>query len=434
VRSIHRLTDHKVSKLLKSGTRRRHADGGGLYLQCNGKGQGSWVFVSKRSGKESAVGLGSIAAVSLDAAREQAERLRQAAHEGNSLKAVVARSHGKTFEDAARALIADLAPSWKDPSTRKGWHSQLLGEVIDADSNVKGKAKPDYCAALRPMSVDAITTEHILNVLRPIWHTKHRAAERLRSRIERSIGHAIAVDWRPFDKGNPASWNDRIKYVLPAPPDATEHHRAIPYTEIQVLMHALRPCETVAARALEFTILIAGRGKETRLLKWDEVYLDSEEIRIPAPRMKKKRRHIVPLSARAIEILREMQAFGAQGYVFPSRRRKPLSEMAFTQLLKRLDFWDVTTAHGLRSTFRDWAGDQTDFAKEVVEFCLAHKVKDESEAAYRRTTAVEKRRELMRLWGVYCTAQTPTPDRRSHDIARKQRARGRQHLRLVGAR
>jgi hypothetical protein len=177
--------------------------------------------------------------------------------------------------------------------------------------------------------------------------------------------------------------------------------------------------------------MLGGVWRAGRTYLMRSFYLDAEEIGIPAPRMKEGRRHIVPLSTRAIEILREMRAFGTYGYVFSSRRRKELSGMAFTQLLKRLGFWDVMTSRGLRSTFRDWAGDKTDFHNEVVEFCLAHKVMDKSEAAYRRSTAVAKRRELMRLWGAYCTAQAPRPNRRSTDVARRQRARGH-HLRLVG--
>jgi integrase len=181
-------------------------------------------------------------------------------------------------------------------------------------------------------------------------------------------------------------------------------------------MQALRASDTVAARALEFTTLTAARSPEVREMLWCEIDFDSKEWKVPARRIKTNRQHIAPLSPRGLAILKEMRKFGTTGYVFPGRSvNRPLSDMAFSLVLDRLGYGAMTTTHGLRSTFRDWAGDETDFAREVIEFALAHGVKDESEAAYRRSTALEKRRALMNQWARYCQ-QKPKPNRRSAKV------------------
>jgi integrase len=219
--------------------------------------------------------------------------------------------------------------------------------------------RADYCAALRPVPVAQITTEHVLKVIGPIWHRIPETASRVRIRIEMILSYAATLGWR--SRENPAAWRNNIKHLLPKRSRSVEHLEALPVNETPSLMQALRANDKVSSRALEFTILTGVRSNESREMEWEEVDFGAKEWRIPKERMKAARGHIVPLSPRAVAILEEMRAISTTTYVFQSRKGKPLSDMAFSQVLDRLGFGDRTTTHGLRSTFRDWAGDNTEF-------------------------------------------------------------------------
>jgi integrase len=248
----------------------------------------------------------------------------------------------------------------------------------------------------------------MLKVLEPIWKAKPETGSRVRGRIE------VILDWaksRGLRQGeNPARWRGHLQYQLPARSKVrrVKHHAALPYTELPDFMIALRAQEGVAARALEFTILTAARTGETIGATWHEPNLPEKLWTVPADRMKAAKEHRVPLSTRALAILREAESARVAGndYVFPGgKRNKPLSNMGMAAVLRRMGRGDITV-HGFRSTFRDWAAERTNFPSDVVEMALAHVVGNKVEAAYRRGDLFEKRRRLMAEWASYCN--TPT--------------------------
>jgi integrase len=285
-----------------------------------------------------------------------------------------------TFGEAADALIESMASSWRNEKHRRQWKMTLTV----------------YCEPLRSKSVAEVGTEDVLKVLQPLWKTKPETASRLRGRIERVFDFARARGQRTGE--NPARWRGHLDAILPRRAKLTRgHHKAMPFDEVPAFMAALREREGVAPRALEFTILTAARSGEVLGARWDEVNLEACVWTVPAARMKAGREHRVPLSAPAVEILRQMEHKRLGEYVFPGMRSgRPLSVMALEMVLRRMKV-DVTV-HGFRSAFRDWAGERTHFPREVAEAALAHLVGDAVERAYRRGDALEKRRKLMDAW------------------------------------
>jgi len=300
-----------------------------------------------------------------------------------------------TFRQCASAYIEAKRAGWKNAKHRQQWQNTL-------DSY----AHP----IIGDLPIGTIDTPVILDVLRPIWTTKPDTAKRLRGRIEAVLSFAMAAGYR--NPGlNPARWQGHLDQTLARPSDIrdVEHHAALPYAVMPAFMTDLRAQDGVAAKAFEFTILSAARTGETIGARWAEINLKDKTWTVPADRMKGGRLHIVPLSDRAVTILDSVkpadQSSGA--FVFPGRQsNKPLSNMAFLMLLRRMGRDDLT-AHGFRSTFADWAGDCTGVDQQTREFALAHGVSDKTEAAYRRGTAIEKRRVLMRTWSDYCTKKPP---------------------------
>ena len=250
-----------------------------------------------------------------------------------------------------------------------------------------------------------MTTDNVLNVLRPIWHTKAETAVRLRGRIESVLTAATVKGLRLGE--NPARWRGHLAELLPARNKVApvEHHAALPFAELPAFFLRLQAADGLGARALELAILTAGRTGEVLGAPWAEIDLDAALWTIPAPRMKAKREHRVPLSAPAVTLLRKLAAIRESEFVFAGQRiSQTLSNMALLMALRRMKRSDLT-AHGFRSTFRDWAAETTPFPSEVVEMALAHAVGDKVEAAYRRGDLFKKRRELMEAWGCYCTGQ-----------------------------
>ena len=284
----------------------------------------------------------------------------------------------------ADAYIATHRPGWRSKKHADQWE-MTLGDT--------------YCAALRKIAVDKIARTDVLEVLQPIWLTKAETASRIRGRIE-TVLEAAGVEGGPrYGMANPARWKGSLKHSLPKRSKlARGHHKAVPYKEMPTFMAALGTRNGVAASALEFKILTTARSGEVRGMKWSEVDIAAKTWTVPAERMKGGKEHIVPLCDRALAIL-ETPQIGE--LVFPGMKGQPLSDMSLSAVMNRMKV-DATPHGTARSSFRDWAGDETNFQHEVIEFCLAHGVDDETEAAYRRSTAIEKRREVLTAWEAYC--------------------------------
>lgn len=341
------------------------------------------------------MGLGSSRDVSLAEAREKAASVRRQVTDG--LDPVAERRRAKvtipTFGEAADAFIKTMAPQFRNAKHIDQWRMTL--EI--------------YAASLRGKTVDDITTEDILGVLRPIWQTKNETASRLRGRLERVLDAAKAQGHR--SGSNPAAWRNHLALLLPQRQKLQRgHHAAMPFTEVPTFLGQLRWRDAMAARSLEFVILTAARTGEALGATWREIDTSSKVWTVPAARMKGGREHRVPLSPRVLHILTEMAAFGCErdDYLFPSiKRSRPLSGMAMDMLLRRMGL-DVTV-HGFRSSFREWCGELSNYPREVAEAALAHVVGDATERAYRRGDALEKRRQLMESWAEFCEAKTAVP-------------------------
>jgi integrase len=261
----------------------------------------------------------------------------------------------------------------------------------------------EYAAPLRSKHVDEITTEDVLAVLQPIWREKPETASRLRGRIEAVLDAARARGFIPRNEANPARWRGHLDHLLPKRGKLSRgHHAALPYAELPAFLASLREREAVAALALEFTILTAARSGEVLGARWLEIDLATKVWAVPAARMKAAREHRIPLSAAALAILEKLAEAKTGEYVFPGRSAdRPLSVMAMEMVLRRMKVEGVTV-HGFRSAFRDWAGNETHFAREIAEAALSHVVGDKAEQAYRRGDALEKRREMMEAWAAWC--------------------------------
>jgi integrase len=389
-RTINRLSARFVATVAEAG---RYADGGNLYLSVSSNGGRRWVFLFRWRGKPTEMGLGSTRDVTLARAREKAAEARAILAEGaNPLEAREQRRTIPTFGEAADALIASMEPSWRNPKHRAQWKMTLT----------------TYAALLRSKAVDAITTDDVLIALRPIWQAKPETASRVRGRIEAVLDAARAQGHRTGE--NPARWRGHLDKLLPARKVLSRgHHAAMPYAEVPGFLAALRDNPTVSNLALEFTILTAGRSGEIMGARWPEIDLARRLWTVPAERMKGGREHQVPLAPRSLEILAAVQKHKRDGndFVFPGAKPgAPLSVMALTMAMRRAEKGEFTP-HGFRSAFRDWCGDKTTFPREVAEAALAHALRDATEAAYRRATALEKRRALMAAWSAYAMSHEP---------------------------
>ncbi|MGE0282953.1 MAG: tyrosine-type recombinase/integrase, partial [Rhizobiaceae bacterium] len=263
---------------------------------------------------------------------------------------------------------------------------------------------PAYCKSIRSKPVADVSTEDVLKILTPIWSVKSETAARLRARIERVLSYARTKGWREPGE-NPAAWRGNLENTLPKRIKlARGHHPAMPYSKVGALLVKLRKADAMAARALELCILCASRSGEVLNAVWSEFDLDDKLVwSIPAHRMKSGKPHTVPLSSQAVTLLKKLKETAQADIpiVFPGERpKKPLSNMAMSMMLRRMKQTDLTV-HGFRSSFRDFCGDETTVAREIAEQALAHKVGDATEQAYRRSSALERRRELMQQWADY---------------------------------
>lgn len=376
-----------------------HAVGGtpGLYLLVSGAGR-SWVLRYMLNGKRRDMGLGSYQDLTLAEAREKAREQRLLIRDG--LDPIEAKRHRRgellaaqakriTFADAVDAYLNAKGDEWKNPKHRQQWRNTLSTYALPT---------------LGPLDVAQIDTTLVVRVLEEIWKDKTETATRLRGRIENVLDWATVRGYRTGD--NPARWRGHLDQLLAKPSKiaSVQHHAALPWQEIGAFMRSLSAVDGNGARALEFAILTAARSGEVRGATWAEIDLDGAVWTIPAERMKARKEHRIPLSRGALAVLRMVKPRRAtpETLVFPGAKEgRPLSDMSLTAVLKRMGRSDLT-AHGFRSTFRDWAGESTAYAREIIEHALAHQLKDKAEAAYARGTLFEKRIRLMADWAAYC--------------------------------
>ena len=385
----------------------RHGDGGGLFLLVKPTGMRSWVFRYQVGGKVRDMGLGSAAgpgAVPLAEARTKVVDLLRNVRSGvdplgdrerraveSAAKAELEKVQAISFKTVAAAFIAANEAGWRNAKHRAQWASTL-----------ESYAYPHF----GDTPVADIGTSHVMAALEPIWTKTPETASRVRARIESVLDYARARDWRTGE--NPARWRGHIANMLPraAKIAKVEHHAALPWREIGAFVDDLRKRPAVAARALEFTVLTAARTGETLGAQWSEIDINAKLWTVPAHRMKAGRQHRVPLSTAAMDLLTEMAKLRTSddeaAFVFPgARAKRPLSQMSMLMLMRRMGRRDLT-AHGFRSTFRDWAAEATDYPNEMAETALAHLVSDQVEAAYRRGDMMERRRAMMEGWARFC--------------------------------
>jgi integrase len=360
--------------------------------------------------------LGSADTVSLAKARAEAAELRKQLKEGippikakekraaAKAKRIAAAADTVTFGQAGDELFETLFRSWRNKKHEYQWR-----RTLDHD-----------CAVLRHLPVSKIGVAEVLKVVGPLWSTKTETAIRTRARIERILDYAKAKSYRNGD--NPARWKGGLEALLPKPKAKRErvrHLAAMDYRDVPSFVVELRKQETVVASALEFQILTAARSSEVLNARWSEIDFDNKLWKVPAERMKAGQGHIVPLSERVLAILRDMEKLRTSEFVFSGfRDGRPLWGNTVLQVLRRLDH--NVTAHGFRSSFRDWCGDCTHYPREIAEAALAHTLGNATEAAYRRGTALEKRRELMEAWANYC-------EPKAGNVVQLQRERDSRH-------
>lgn len=388
-RSLNKLNVRQVAALKEAG---RHSDGGGLYIRITTSGSRTWAFMTTAAGKRREISLGPVASVSLATARRLAAEMRETVAMNGDPRAVLTPAtvikevSVPSFGAFAEAYISSVEEGWKNPVHRQQWRNSLR----------------DHAAVLNDIPVDAVDTDDVLAVLQPIWMAKAETAKRVRGRIEKILDAAKARGFRPRDALNPAAFKGHLALLLPAQKSLQRgHHAALPWRDAPAFMTELRGRKALAARCLEFVILTAARSGEALGAIWGEIDLSAKLWLVPASRMKAGIEHEVPLSQAAIDLLLRLRpenpaALSAVFAVGGATR----SNMAMAMLLRRMGRDDITT-HGFRSTFRDWAGDATDFPREIVEQALAHTIQNKAERAYRRGTAVDRRRELMKAWAIF---------------------------------
>jgi integrase len=402
---INKLTAKSAESLTQPGI---HSDGNRLYLQVTAAGTKSWLFIYRKAGKRTEMGLGPFPMVSLGDARKTAQKMNnlllqeldplgerrqeesnRLAHQKATEEAQAeALRHTITFEMAATRYIDSQRAGWRNAKHGEQWTSTLTTYAYP----VIGK-----------MAVADITTADVLKVLDPIWRTKTETASRIRGRIESVLNWAKAMGYRSAE--NPARWKANLENILPPESKVAtvRHHPAVPYTDLPDLMAKLAQRKGVGARALQFTILTACRSSEVTDATWSEINMVDKTWTIPGKRMKAGKDHVVPLSEAALNVLSRMEG-QCDDLVFPSTHYgKTISDQTMRAVLRRITS-PIYTVHGFRSTFRDWAAETTDHSFEVCEKALAHSIDSKVVAAYLRGDFLEKRRRLMDDWANYANS------------------------------
>lgn len=377
-----------------------YADGGGLYLQVTASGAKSWIFRYRFGAKRRDMGLGPLHTVSLADARSKATECRALKlagddpieHHRQALAAKkAALANQVRFKEAAAAYIESHRAGWRNAKHADQWTTTL-----------STYAYPH----IGDMPVGDVAVAHIMRVLDPIWREKTETASRLRGRIESVLDWATVQGYRAGE--NPARWRGHLENLLPKQSKVAQvkHHSALPYCQVPALMQDLRARSGVSSLALRFLVLTAARTGEVIKAEWPEVDTAAAIWTVPAGRMKAHKEHRVPLCDEALQILKQLRRTSGPRFLFSSAEAdKAPSNMSLLALLKRMGKADIT-AHGFRSTFRDWAAETTDFPDYVVEMALAHTIADKVEAAYRRGDLFDKRRALMKAWGDFCAGRS----------------------------
>ncbi|HST37058.1 MAG TPA: integrase arm-type DNA-binding domain-containing protein, partial [Allosphingosinicella sp.] len=359
-RTLNRLTARQVTTLK---TPNRYADGGGLYLRITPAGARSWVFMATRNGRREEIGLGAASTVSLTAVRQLAARMRDAIALGDKPRSVLQAAPElvagpvPTFSEFSDTYISSIEKGWKNEVHRQQWRNSLR----------------DHAQPIADIPIDQVDTDAVMAVLNPIWLTKAETARRVRGRIERVLDAAKARGLRSRDSMNPATWRGHLALLLPPQGKLVRgNHAALPFIDAPAFMTALRQRAAISARCLEFIILTAARSGEALGATWAEIDLERKLWTVPANRMKAGVEHQVPLPDTAVALLTSIAPKQAR----PSDKLFAVegatrSNMAITMLLRRMGYGHITT-HGFRSTFRDWAGDKTNYPREIIEQALAH--------------------------------------------------------------
>lgn len=392
-----KFTPPVLRGLLKKPGRHPDGEAKGLYFRAVGDGKAYWVYRYRVAGREREMSLGPYPEVKLDEARakhavERAKVLNKSdplAGKRNGKAAPTAPSGKPTFGEAADKYVATHEGGWRNSKHRWQWTQTLT----------------QHCGPIRDMPVDQIGTDDILAVLTPLWAARSVTASRLRGRIERVLNAARALGHIDKDRANPARWKAHLDELLPKPKKlARGHHAAMPYAETPAFVERLRAMNSTAALALEFVILTASRSGETLGARWEEIDFVNAVFTIPPGRMKTNEAFSIPLSDRALAILRTLEATrGENPFVFAGRPQRPLSNMALAMLLRRMDV-DVT-AHGMRTSFRTWCSEVAHAEFEIAELCLSHRIGSAVSRAYNRTSMLERRRPLMQAWADFVTGK-----------------------------
>lgn len=416
VRSFAKGTDATIA-----GQTRLRAVGGcpGLSLRVVG-GSRSWVLRIMVAGARRNAGLGGFPEVSLEEARDRGRELRRLARQGidplaqkqaAKVAGAAAAAKNKTFRECAEIVIAQKRVELSNPKAADQWQSTIETYAYPLLGN---------------QPIAELTKQDIAAVLEPIWRSIHETATRVRGRIEAIFDYAKAIDC--FKGENPATWKILKPLLGKFRPDE-EHHPALPYSRIGAFMPDLRKREGIAPRALEFTILTATRSNEVRGAKRSEINLVNKRWTIPAGRMKGRREHVIPLSDDAVKLIKALPIIKGSDWLFTAPRGGKFSDAALAAVIKRMhnselragrEGWldpklnRIATPHGMRSAFRDWAGEESEHEREVNEQALAHKLKDKSEAAYQRGQYLKKRAQLMNDWAKYCRTK---PKKKVGDVA-----------------
>ena len=402
--ALNKLTARAAAAARKPG---RYGDGGGLWLDVSPAGNRGWAFRYRLAGRSREMGLGNLETVTLAEARDAAVGARKLLHAGTdpleqrdatraAAKAAKQAAIVRSFRDVAGLYVRAHEAAWRNAKHRAQWGATLSAYVYPHFGDVP---------------VAMVSKGHVMAALEPIGHAKPETASRLRGRIEAVLDYAAARGWRTGD--NPAAWRGNLAHVLPRRSKLArvEHHAALPWQDMTAFLAMLDGHKGVSSLALHFVILTAARTGEAIGATWGEVDLQSAVWTVPGARMKAGQDHRVPLSPAALDVLRCAAALypdtpNPKAPLFPGRGLgKGLSNMALLVLLRRMGRADLT-AHGFRSTFRDWAAEATGYPREVCEAALAHTLRDKVEAAYRRGDLFEKRRRLMVDWAEHCTRPT----------------------------
>ena len=406
--AIHKLTDAQIRAKIReikdlafsAPKKALLGDGEGLTLAIAKNGTASWVFRYMDHGKAKTVGLGAYPGTSLAKARDKAKEMRDARTSGVD-PAVAKRQQlqeqklqqakSKTFEVCATEFIEFSKSSWKSAKHAQQWTNTLAQYAYPTIGQ---------CA------IGEVDTDHIVEILLPIWQDKTDTATRLRGRIESVLDWATVKGWRKGD--NPARFKGHMEYLMPKVRVGTKnHHASLPYEELPKFIKALRAESGMAQYALEFLILCASRTGEVIGARWEEIDLAKGIWTIPGERMKAGKEHRVPLGKRTLDILASVRPFSGEKFIFITGKKDvAMSTMAMAMLLRRMDYGDYTV-HGMRSTFRTWAGERSGYPFEVCEHALAHRLSDAVAAAYLRSDFFAKRINLMADWEKYCLSECP---------------------------